>query len=95
MGTLYGGVRCDLGDAAMGHAYGSTLEPDESLTPPELDVQFPRPVWDQPSTATATVTHDRRTVGLVECAVAGPDDELIACLESVCMGVRGDDADGR
>ncbi|WP_424017101.1 PaaI family thioesterase [Halorientalis pallida] len=95
MGTLHGGVLCDLGDAAMGYAYGSTLGPDESFTTLELDVKFLRPVWDQRLTAEATITHDGRTVGLVECDVTGPDDELIAHLESVCMTLRGDDADGR
>ena len=30
MGTLHGGILCDLADAAMGMAYYSTLEPGES-----------------------------------------------------------------
>ena len=33
MGTLHGGVLCDLADAAMGMAYGSTLGEGETLTP--------------------------------------------------------------
>ncbi len=32
MGTLYGGILCDLADAAMGIAYASTLEDGESFT---------------------------------------------------------------
>ena len=32
MGTLHGGVLCDVADAAMGIAFASTLEHDESFT---------------------------------------------------------------
>jgi acyl-coenzyme A thioesterase PaaI-like protein len=31
MGTLHGGVLCDIADAAMGMAYASTLEENERL----------------------------------------------------------------
>ena len=34
MGTLHGGVLCDVADAAMGIAFASTLAPDESFTRP-------------------------------------------------------------
>jgi len=33
MGTLHGGVYCDLADAAMGYAYASTLGEGESSRP--------------------------------------------------------------
>src|SRR5947208_5281885 len=45
MGTLHGGVLCDLADAAMGMAFVSTLAPDESFTTISLSIQFFRPVW--------------------------------------------------
>jgi uncharacterized protein (TIGR00369 family) len=32
MGTLHGGILCDLADAAMGAAFATALGPDESLT---------------------------------------------------------------
>lgn len=95
MGTLHGGILCDLGDLAMGTAYASTLGPDESFTTLELDVKFRRPVWDQPLTATGTVVDGGRTVGLVECDVTGPEGELIAHLQSVCMTLRDEQAAGR
>lgn len=95
MGTLHGGVLCDVGDAAMGTAYASTLAPDESFATVELDVKFLRPVWDQHLTATAEVVHRGRTTGLVECDVVGPDGELVARLNSVCTTLRGDRAAGR
>ena len=32
MGTLHGGIYCDLADAAMGFAYASTLDEGETFT---------------------------------------------------------------
>src|SRR6185437_10744545 len=46
MGTMHGGVFCDLADAAMGMAFASTLAPDESFTTISLNINFFRPVWN-------------------------------------------------
>jgi acyl-coenzyme A thioesterase PaaI-like protein len=43
MGTLHGGILCDIADAAMGMALASTLEPEESFTMVELKINFFRP----------------------------------------------------
>src|ERR1700732_4995239 len=40
MGTLHGGVLCDLADAAMGVAYSSTLAEGETFTTIELKMNF-------------------------------------------------------
>ena len=45
MGTLHGGVLCDIADAAMGIAYACTLEEDESFTTLEMKINFLKPVW--------------------------------------------------
>src|SRR3979411_124924 len=44
MGTLHGGVLCDIADAAMGMAYAATLGEGESFTTLELKINFLRPV---------------------------------------------------
>jgi uncharacterized protein (TIGR00369 family) len=44
MGTLHGGILCDIADAAMGMALASTLATGESFTTVELKVNFLRPV---------------------------------------------------
>src|SRR5216684_2787833 len=44
MGTLHGGIYCDLADAAMGYAYAATLKPGETFTTVELKINFFRPV---------------------------------------------------
>ncbi|HLM67439.1 MAG TPA: PaaI family thioesterase, partial [Longimicrobium sp.] len=51
MGTLHGGILCDLADAAMGTAWGSTLAEGESYTTVELKINFMRPVWRATLTA--------------------------------------------
>src|SRR5687767_12665877 len=40
MGTLHGGIYCDLADAAMGFAYASTLGEGEAFTTIELKINF-------------------------------------------------------
>src|SRR5260370_8220143 len=44
MGTLHGGILCDIADAAMGMAFASTLGPAESFTTVELKINFFRPL---------------------------------------------------
>jgi uncharacterized protein (TIGR00369 family) len=44
MGTLHGGVLCDLADAAMGMAYAATLDEGETFTTLELKINFLKPV---------------------------------------------------
>lgn len=95
MGTLHGGVICDVGDAAMGIAFASTLDEGESFTTLELDVKYLKPVWSADLTATGEVTKRGRTTGLVECEVTDEEGSLVAKLSSVCLVLRGDDARGR
>ena len=45
MGTLHGGILCDVADAAMGMAFVTTLAPDESFTRMSLAIHFFRPEW--------------------------------------------------
>ena len=44
MGTLHGGINCDLADAAMGYAYAATLGEGETFTTVELKNNFLRAV---------------------------------------------------
>src|ERR671927_1071310 len=69
MGTLHGGILCDIADAAMGMAYASTLAEGETFTTLELKINFLRPVWRATLTADGEVVHRGKTVGLVECDV--------------------------
>src|SRR6266481_4842869 len=95
MGTLHGGVLCDIADAAMGIAYASGLDEGESFTTLELKINFLKPVWNSKLTATANVIRQGRTIGLVECDVTDSKGSLVAFSTSTCMTLRGTDATGR
>src|SRR3954454_11556608 len=55
MGTLHGGVYCDLADAAMGYAYAAALSEGETFTTVEMKINFLRAVRQATLTAEAKV----------------------------------------
>src|SRR5438067_446338 len=67
MGTLHGGVYCDLADAAMGYAYGATLGEGEVCTTVELKINFLHAVRKATLTAEARVVKAGKTIGFIEC----------------------------
>jgi uncharacterized protein (TIGR00369 family) len=95
MGTLHGGVLCDLSDAAMGIAYASELERGESFTTLELKINFMKPVWRARLRAEGKVVKRGRTVGLVECDVFDDKGSLVARASSTCLTLRAEQAKGR
>ena len=95
MGTLHGGVLCDLSDAAMGIAYASELERGESFTTLELKINFMKPIWRAHLRAEGKVVKRGRTVGLVECDVFDDKGALVARATSTCLTLRGEMAKGR
>jgi uncharacterized protein (TIGR00369 family) len=95
MGTLHGGVLCDIADAAMGIAYASTLEDDVSFTTLELKINFLRPVWRTHLIADGVVVHAGKTVGMAECSVTDEKGRLVAKATSTCLTLKGDMAAGR
>ncbi len=95
MGTVHGGVLCDVADAAMGIAYAATLDEDETFTTLELKINFLKPVRTGPLVATGRVVKGGRSIGLVECDVVDDKDRLVARASSTCMTLRGAQAVGR
>ena len=95
MGTIHGGILCDLADAAMGVAFFSTLEPSESFTTLELKINYLRPFWTGKLIARGRVVHRGKTVGMVECDVFDDQERLIARSSSTVMALRGEMAEGR
>jgi uncharacterized protein (TIGR00369 family) len=95
MGTVHGGILCDLADAAMGMAYYSTLADGESFATLELKINFVRPFWQGKLVANGRVVSGGKTVGLTQCDVVDADGRLIAHATSTCMTLRGDAAAGR
>lgn len=95
MGTLHGGVICDLADAAMGIAFATTLEDDETFTTLDLTAKYFKPIWTARLQATAQVVKRTRSLGLIECDITDPGGSLVARVYSSCMVLRGPDAKGR
>src|SRR6202165_4720956 len=78
MGTLHGGILCDIADAAMGIAFASTLAPDESFTTVELKINFFRPVWQGQLQAKGAFVRGGHTIGYVECTITDEENRLVA-----------------
>jgi uncharacterized protein (TIGR00369 family) len=95
MGTLHGGILCDLADAAMGTAWFSMLEQGETFTTLELKINFLRPFWTGKLVARGRVVSRGRTVGMTECDVFDEQERLIARASSTCLTLRGEAASGR
>ena len=92
MGTLHGGVLCDLSDAAMGMAFASTLAPEESFTTVALSINFFRPVWQTLLRADAHVVNRGKNVGYVECDVTDQRGKQVAKATSTCFILHGEHA---
>jgi uncharacterized protein (TIGR00369 family) len=95
MGTLHGGVLCDIADAAMGIAYAASLDEGETFTTLELKINFLKPVRTGRLVATGRLVKGGHTVGLTECDVVDDKDRLVARASSTCMTLRGEQAMGR
>ena len=95
LGTLHGGVICDLVDGAMGCAHASQLEDGETFTTLELKINYLKPVWNGHLVAEGKVIKAGRTIGLVEGRVTDESGSLVAYATSTCMTLRGDAAKGR
>jgi uncharacterized protein (TIGR00369 family) len=95
MGTVHGGILCDLADGAMGMAFASTLADGESFTTLELKINYLKPVWHARLRAEARVVKRGRDTGLVTCDVIDDAGALVAHASSTCMVLRGERAAGR
>jgi uncharacterized protein (TIGR00369 family) len=95
MGTLHGGIVCDVADAAMGMTMATTLEDDETFTTLDLTSKFFKPIWSARLRATARMVKRTRSLGLIECDVEDEKGSLVARVYSSCMVLRGEEAKGR
>ena len=95
MGTLHGGILCDLADGALAMAWASELVDGESFTTLELKINFLKPVWETKLRAEARVIRRGKTVGVVACDVRDATGDIVAHATSTLMTLRGDQARGR
>jgi uncharacterized protein (TIGR00369 family) len=95
MGTIHGGVLCDIADAAIGTAHAASLEQDESFTSIDLQINFFRPIWSCRLRAVARPVNPGRQISRYVCDILRDDDKLVAQVTSTVMTLRGGQASGR
>lgn len=96
MGTIHGGVLCDIADAAIGCAHWCSLNEGESFTSIDLKINFFRPLWQGKIKAIAKAINTGKTISYYVCDIIKEDDKkLIATVTSTLMTLRGEAAKGR
>jgi uncharacterized protein (TIGR00369 family) len=84
MGTVHGGVFCDLADVAMGAALATLTAEGESFSTLELQMSYFLPVVDGRLSARARVIRRGRAVAHLECDIEDAEGRLVARSSSVC-----------
>lgn len=95
MGTVHGGILCDLADAAMGVAYATLLNEFETFTTVELKINYLKPIWKTTLKAHAVVVKKGSSIGLIDCSIYDENMSLIAKASSTCMTLKGKNANNR
>jgi uncharacterized protein (TIGR00369 family) len=90
MGTLHGGVLCDLADLAMGFALVSKLDEGELFTTIELKQNFLKPIWEGLLRAEGEVIKRGKKTALLACRVYDEKGSLVSYTTSTCMIIEGE-----
>jgi uncharacterized protein (TIGR00369 family) len=88
MGTLHGGVFCDLADVAMGTALATIAADGESFTTLQMQMSYFAPVVNGTLSAHARVVRRGRGTAHLECDLEDADQRLVARATSV-YAIRG------
>lgn len=84
-GGVHGGLICDIADTAMGAAYHSTLEENETCSTLELKISFLRPAPKRKIRAEGVVIKKGLNIGFLECDVTDDEGLLIARATSTLL----------
>lgn len=84
MGRVHGGIISALADAAMGIAFGRTLDAGQDFSTIDLHVHFMRPVQDRPLTATGLMIQRGLRVGFMKCEIVDDRQRIIAHATCSC-----------
>ncbi|NBD13078.1 PaaI family thioesterase [Corallococcus silvisoli] len=85
MGTVHGGVLCDLADVAIGGAVVSTLNEGESFTTLGLQIEYYHGVVESLLTATAKVVKRGSSVVFCSCRIEDAEGNHVAQMNSTCL----------
>ncbi len=84
MGRVHGGIIATLADAAMGIAFGRTLENGQDFSTIDLQIQYMRPVIARRLTAQGKVIQRGLRIGFVECMIEDDQGRMIAKASCSC-----------
>lgn len=84
MGTVHGGILCDLADVAMGAALATLTAEGESFATLQLQMSYLLPVVDGRLAAHARVIRRGRGTAYLECDLEDGEGRLVARATSVC-----------
>lgn len=84
MGTLHGGIFCDLADIAIGAALATVTAEGESFSTLQLQMSYFLPVVEGRLTAHARVVRRGRGTAHLECDLEDGEGRLVARATSVC-----------
>ena len=88
MGTLHGGVFCDLADVAMGTALATIAADGESFSTLQMQMSYFAPIVNGTLSAHARVIRRGRGTAHLECDLEDADQRLVARATSV-YAIRG------
>jgi uncharacterized protein (TIGR00369 family) len=84
MGTVHGGIFCDLADVAMGAALATLTAEGEFFSTLQLQMSYLLPIVEGPLSAHARVIRRGRTTAYLECDLEDGEGRLVARATSVC-----------
>ncbi len=84
MGFVHGGVIALLADAAMGIAFGRTLDDQQGFATVEMKTSFIRPSTESRLLAKARLIQRGLRIGFVECSIWDQRSKLIATASCTC-----------
>jgi uncharacterized protein (TIGR00369 family) len=84
MGRVHGGILAALSDAAMGIAFGRTLDPEQDFSTIDLHIHFMRPVRGKKLIAKGEMIQRGLRVGFVQCRVTDDRGKEVASSSCSC-----------
>jgi uncharacterized protein (TIGR00369 family) len=91
MGTVHGGILCDLADVAMGVAVATVLTERETFTTLGIQMSYFHQIREGRLTAVAKTVRRGRTTAYCECDIVDEQETLVAKATSTCLIVVAPD----
>lgn len=89
IGSVHGGILCDISDAAMGYAFTSLLAKGRIGVTVEFKINFLKPVFESEELkASARVVSHGSTLYFTECELHNGKNHLVAKSSGLCKILR-------